>query len=319
MERQAVVALAIGVLAVCACGEQENPAAPVVPAPPDLDLAMVRVPGGAFTMGDGRADCGHDQRTVTLTHPFLIGAVEVTNGEFLAIIQWAFDTGQVAVAGNAVVGRSGIPLLALNRSGCEIAFVEGRFRVVDAGHGASNLIHPVKHVTWFGAVAFCNWLSLLEDLTPAYDPSTWKCNGGDPYGADGYRLPTDAEWERAARFDDGRLYPWGDEDPHCGRANYCDTWTCPGGKYLDGPIIEGERLYDFAGNVYEWCNDWLDCFPGDGPVEDPVGPHTGSLRAIRGAGFDSSTELHRLRGAWRYGRDPGLTSVLQGFRCARTP
>ena len=123
MGKQAVVVLALGILGAYGCGEDENPAAPAVVVAPDLDLALVPVPAGSFTMGDGGSDCGHDQRIVTLTHPFRIGATEVTNGQFVAALQWAFDTGRVAVAGDAVVDLvelRGTPLLELNQSGSEI-------------------------------------------------------------------------------------------------------------------------------------------------------------------------------------------------------
>ena len=117
-------------------------------------------------------------------------------------------------------------ILDLDDPDCEIEFSGGVFSLRDAGHG-TNGDHPVKEVTWYGAVAFCDWLNLYGGVARAYDHSTWECNGGDPYNAAGYRLPTDAEWEYAARYDDERIYPWGNQQPDCSRANYagCVGWT----------------------------------------------------------------------------------------------
>ncbi|MCK4414550.1 MAG: SUMF1/EgtB/PvdO family nonheme iron enzyme [Candidatus Eisenbacteria sp.] len=121
--------------------------------------------------------------------------------------------------------------------------------------------HPVKVVNWFGAARYCDWLSLQAGLPRAYEHSgDWSCNGGDTYGAEGYRLPTDAEWEYAAQYEGERIYPWGDEAPNCSRVNFDDTcvgWTSPVRSYPDAP--EALALSDMAGNVWDWCDDWHVC------------------------------------------------------------
>ena len=179
---------------------------------------------------------------MTLTHDFYLGQTEVTNQQFLDMVQWAYDRGYVAVDGfrrlRPVGWENGteIALLHLEDSASEIAFSGAEFSLRDAGHGI-NPDHPVKDVTWYGAVAYCDWLSLQAGAPRAYNHVTWTCNGGDPYTAAGYRLPTDAEWEYAAQYDDERIYPWGNESPTCRRANWwgqlggCVSWTSPVGSY----------------------------------------------------------------------------------------
>ena len=240
---------------------------------------MVLVPAGTFIMGDGVAWCGTDQREVTLTHAFWLARYEVTNGEYLSMVQWAYDQGHVTAtpfAVNDAIG-SGEMLLELDASRTEIVFdpVTETFALQESAYaltyayplGYDPSDHPVKLVTWYGAAAYCDWLSMSEGLDPAYDHSTWNCGpGGNPYEAEGYRLPTDAEWEYAAQSDDERIYPWGDEAPDCTRANsnyawpdgFCVQWTAPGGSYPDGaqPNLSSP-VYDLVGNVMEWCNRLL--------------------------------------------------------------
>jgi formylglycine-generating enzyme required for sulfatase activity len=184
--------------------------------------------------------------------------------------------------------------------------------------------HPVKEVSWYGAVRYCDWLSMESGLPRAYDHSgDWSCNGGDPYGAQGYRLPTDAEWEYAAQYDDERIYPWGNEAPDCSRCNfydyygsgeYCVGWTSPVGSYPAAPLALG--LYDMAGNLWEWCNDWWVCDLGTGPVTDPVGPGSGTYRVVRGGAWGGDNGA--LLCAYREYDYPSFTSGFIGFRVART-
>ena len=285
---------------------------------------MVAVPAGVFTMGDGTAICGTQQHEVTLTRDFYLGQHEVTNQEYLEAVQWAYDHRYVTATTASVMDNldgSSQELLDLDGF-CEIAFSGGVFTLRDAGYGI-NADHPVMEVTWYGAARYCDWLSLQAGLSRAYEHSgDWACNGGDPYGAQGYRLPTDAEWEYAAQYDDERIYPWGNEAADCSRANYwpypspyCVGWTTAVGSYPDAPAALG--LSDMAGNVSEWCNDWWDCSLGTTPVTDPPGPASGSTRVRRG-GFWNYDVDDNLRCAGRdlsypYGSDCNI-----GFRASRT-
>jgi len=285
---------------------------------------MGLVPSGTFTMGDGVAHCGVDQRQVTLTRSFYLGRYEVTNQEYMAAVQWAYDNGYVtattASVRDAPHGSTAEELLDLDDPDCEIAFSGGVFSLRNAGHGI-NPNHPVIEVTWYGAVRYCDWLSMREGLPRAYQHSgNWSCNNGNPYGAAGYRLPTDAEWEYAAQYDDERIYPWGSQAPNCNLANYwpsspgCVGWTAPVGSRPAGDSSLG--FSDLAGNVREWCNDWHVCNLGTTPATDPVGPTSGTYRVFCGGSWIDIGG--GLRCAGRGLVNPAYSHNYYGFRVART-
>jgi formylglycine-generating enzyme required for sulfatase activity len=239
------------------------------------------------------------------------------------LVQWAYDQGYVNATETSVTDALGSTqeLLDLNDVGSEIAFGNGVFSLRDAGHGI-NPNHPVKAVTWFGAAAYCDWLSLREGLSQAYNHTNWTCNGGDPYRAQGYRLPTDAEWEYAAQFDDERIYPWGNEAPNAGLANirrdYQTGWTEPVGSYPAEKIIGGRELHDMAGNVYEWCNDWHRCAAAPSPI-DPPGPTSGTYRILHGGSWVSDSVSLRCSYRFLYASPPNPPVLYRhGFRVVRT-
>jgi len=294
---------------------------------------VIVVPAGDFTEGDGQSPGGVDQRDVTLTHDFLLGAYEVTNEEYREVLQWAHDQVPplVMVTDEKVYDNMGSNVLLLDMSTdrSEISYdeVAGVFELQQASHLQAPEHYdpsdqPVKEVTWFGAACYCDWLSLRAGLTPAYDHTDWSCGPDpatlNPYAAEGFRLPTDAEWEYAAQFDDERFYPWGNEDPDCTRANYnmCLGWTTPVGSYEGLPMLAEHGLYDMAGNVYEWCNDWWIENLGSAPVADPVGPETGSQRVLRGGSL--SDPGAQLACAYRGRHEPQHHAWDFGFRIART-
>jgi len=299
--------------------------------------AMVTVPSGIFIMGDGTSFCGEDEHEVTLTRDFYLGQHEVTNQEYLETLQWAYDNQYVTATTEYVYDNldgSIIHLLDMDSSDGEIQFDgEGSFYLRESpssyaqqaypeGYDPAN--HPVKMVTWFGSARYCDWLSLQAGIPRAYEHTgDWLCNGGDPYGAEGYRLPTDAEREYAAQWNDERIYPWGEEYPDCSRLNfynffgisdYCVGWTSPVGSYPGAPEALG--LSDLAGNVGEWCNDLWVCHLGTNPVTDPTGPISGTDHTLLGGAWDDLYSL--LRCAYRDHKNSGHRNCGIGFRIART-
>ncbi len=167
--------------------------------------------------------------------------------------------------------------------------------------------HPVVGVSWYETSAFCHWLTLRLQRQ------------GELSEEHVVRLPTDAEWEKAARGDDGRIYPWGDEQITPEHANYYDTGL--GVTSTVGCFPRGKSPYgceEMAGNVYEWCLDWFDeNYYSESPKENPQGPETGSFRVIRG-GFWGVVARY-CRSAYRSYGLPDLRDYGFGFRLLRTP
>ena len=255
---------------------------------------------GSFIMGTPRRSQGRlsneNERLVEITKPFYIGTKEVTNNEFRAF-------------------------KPKHTSGAEM------FREL------SNGMHPTVMVSWADAVAYCNWLSIKESLEPAYEKNDGQFRLKKPM-TNGYRLPTETEWEWVSRYNGGageQRYPWGDSMPPIEESgNFADEsteslltnvldefWdgypvTSPGGRF--NPNILG--IYDLGGNVAEWVNDYYAV-----PTRqlrlieaDPLGPLEGSARVIKGSSWRDSS-LTKLRFAYRDYGTQGRLDV--GFRIAR--
>lgn len=159
--------------------------------------------------------------------------------------------------------------------------------------------HPVNGVSWYEAVAYCNWLTRT-----------------DPQGRV-YRLPTEAEWEKAARGEDGREYPWeGDFDP--AKANISESGigrTSAAGLFPRGASPCG--ALDMSGNVWEWCADWYGAdYYKESPAENPQGPASGEYRVLRGGSFGSRAVYARC--AYRLRYLPVYRNLDIGFRVAQS-
>jgi formylglycine-generating enzyme required for sulfatase activity len=128
-------------------------------------------------------------------------------------------------------------------------------------------------------------------------------------------LPTEAEWEKAARGLDGAIFPWGDQPPSAVRANYDNQVgdTQPVGSYPEGSGPYG--LWDMSGNVAEWVADWYDQdYYQQGSLRNPTGPAAGTFRVLRGGSWFNAA--HAIRAAFRLWNLPDVRSDSIGFRCA---
>jgi formylglycine-generating enzyme required for sulfatase activity len=274
--------------------------------PPRIETAqgaaLIRVPGGRFTMGSDAREAGRraneGRRTVELSQPFYIGVHEVTNREFTEF-------------------RKG------HRSGTAL------------GYGLELDDHPVVRVTWQDAAAYCNWLSAKDGLPAAYRTEDARLVAIWP-PTTGYRLPTEAEWAWAMRYGaaagEPPRYPWGDSmPPPPGAGNFGDESaraglrdvitayrddypvTSPVGRFARSPL----GLYDGGGNVAEWMLDLYRTYTGaDATLKtDPVGAEEGRYYVIRGSSFRHSS-ISELRWAYRdFGDEPRPDL---GFRLARS-
>lgn len=254
---------------------------------------FVFVPGGTFTMGDTRGEGDSNElptHSVTL-NSFYMGTYEVTQAEYSQYMQ------------------------------------PGSSWTSNYGHGDD---YPAYYVSWYAIIKYCNLRSMAEGFTPVYsisgstnpanwgsvptsDNSTWNaaiCN----WNANGYRLPTEAEWEYAARGATNTpdyLYSGSDDINAV-------AWYSGNSGYTSHPVgtkaPNGLGLYDMSGNLYEWCWDWYSSYSSS-PSNNPTGPASGSYRVKRGGSWSSSASYCRV--AYRYTAYPNSSVGDIGFRLCR--
>lgn len=295
---------------------QGMPAAVATPAPPPAPPPAARVqsplvgtlilmPAGKFLEGSDRREQGRRSnevlREVTLSRPFYLAEKEVSNAQFRAF-RPSHSSG-----------------LALEKS-------------LDLDTQA------VSGVSWADAVEFCNWLSLREGLPAAYERRDGRWQLVQPRNH-GYRLPSEAEWEYAARYVDGQRwqrYAWGDNlPPPAGAANLGGKESLPPRPgpdmrlatllpdYTDDHAViappgsyarSAAGFHDLGGNVSEWTHDVYASLPEASPVTDPFGPDADGLHVVRGPNWRSAS-IGGLRLAWR--DSSASASQTIGFRVAR--
>lgn len=167
---------------------------------------------------------------------------------------------------------------------------------------------PVEQLRWREAAEFCNRASVIDGLAPCYDPATWACN----FDADGYRLPTEAEWEYAARAGTKTKYFFGDAEALLDSF----AWYKKNSGGRTRPVAKkrpnGWGLFDMAGNVWEWCNDfYAQDYYRDAPAQDPTGPEESQWRVLRGGAFDSNEQ--RCLVSYRFKEIPSYGDACEGY------
>jgi formylglycine-generating enzyme required for sulfatase activity len=259
------------------------------------EMPFVRMCGGAFDMGctPGQSSCGGNEfpaHEVSLMHHFWMSRTEVTQAQWQALM----------------------PSNPSSFTGC-------------------GLDCPVEHINWFEALAFANAVSTAEGVPECYDLSDCndnpagedlECNTitiNSPTGAvhecEGYRLPTEAEWEFAARGGADHLYSGSDSAGEVG-------WSIENSDSQTHPVASKEPnaygLYDMSGNVWEWVWDWYlwDYYTTEYAITEPQGPDTGTVRGSRGGAW--FFEDHFARTSGRYDFEPGIRLHVLGFRLTRT-
>jgi len=270
-----------------------DPNRPPLPIAAHCTSGWCLVPGGTFTMGSPAwescrnwSDTAETQHVVTLTRDFEISATEVTQGQYQS-------------------------LMGYNPSSF-------------TGCGANC---PVEHVRWHEAAAYCNALSTKNGL-----PACYSCSGSqagavctpapNPYACDGYRLPTEAEWEYAYRAKTTSAYYNGDNssctgtDAKASAIGWYDLNASQTIHAVASKAPNGWGLFDMAGNTLEWTHDACHKDLGNGPVVDPAPPASADGNVLKGGAWLSF--VRQLRAAYRTCGLPHTHSYLTGFRCARS-
>jgi len=319
---------------------------------------MITVPTGTFQMGDPWNEGDTRERPVHSVYldAYQIGKYEVTNREYADVLNWANAQGYLTNSSGGpytggLIYASGKPIADTEASSesSQITYSSGVFAVRSRagynGRSFSMANHPVVMVSWYGAVAYCSWLSEQQGLQPCYNMIYFTRY--EPL-RNGYRLPTEAEWERAAAWDGSRHWRYGmtSDTIDITRANFYDgsldvpyanplglqsyPYTSPAGWYdglnparLSIPLTLTENspspvgAYDMSGNAWEWCHDWWYRSYTTELVTNPTGPTSGSSRLLRGGSWVNNG--YYCRSAARYYYNPDNRNSCYGFRISRTP
>ena len=253
-------------------------------------IKLRRIPSGKFYMGSHDSDeymrnNEKPQHRVQITHSMYMAVTQVTQDQFLEVMKYNPST------------------------------------------SVENGLNPVDCVNWYGAIEFCNKLSEKEGLEPYYQlddvrrrPNSQVIEEADVWirNGNGYRLPTEAEWEYCSRA--GSITPWCFGDLVLDVGQY--AWYYDNSQLETHPVgmkkTNAWGLLDMHGNVMEWCYDWYNEFyyQQNPPEDDPTGPAEGSVRALRGGAWQFGAEA--TRSAYRNSANPDIMSNVIGFRIVRT-
>ncbi len=284
------VSVLILIAAVCtSCGNESNEIGRGAFDFEASGIEMVNIDGGTFEMGDvwGYENAYDDEypvHIVTLSDYYL-SATEVTNAQYCAFLN--------EVGNREERGEQWVNLEGDERGECLIEEIDGRFYPKS---GFDD--HPVIYVNWYGALAFCEWLSEKT--------------------GDEYRLPTEAEWEYAARSGGSDDQKWSGTDNKDQLSDYAWYYSNSGIEtHIVGTKIPNALgFYDLSGNVCEWCSDWHSSdYYRNSPTNNPTGPSSGDLRVTRGASWQSASGA--LRSSSRDRFSPGSCRYDLGFRLCR--
>jgi formylglycine-generating enzyme required for sulfatase activity len=257
-----------------------------------------------------------------------MSATEATNQQYSEYLNAALAQGLIEVRSGVVYAKGGSEIFFTTRQADEysrIGWDGSTFSVLD-NRGS----HPVTSVRWFGAAAYTNWLSVKNGLEGCYDLVIGQCD----FSKKGFRLPTEAEWEYAARggrYSPYTIFPWGDDADNA-KANWPNSgdpyevgampWTTPVGfyngelrrkadfnwpgnqeTYQTANSANGYGLYDLAGNVWEWVSDWYGRdYYSTSPRDNPRGPESGSP-------MPDGKPYHGMRGGNWYNGENGHARV----------
>jgi len=270
---------------------------------------MMLIPGGSFRMGSQSPsslfDIFSEDKDEKPLHfvklkSYYLGKYTVTNKEYCLFLN-----------SKGMQKEEGSQWILLNQDSCGITCEpeSGIFRVKKVYED-----HPVVFVSWYGAVAYCNWLSEQEGFIPCYGSKGQRGNSPSVWiNRNGYRLPTEAEWEYACRGRTATRYYWGNNI----NSSYCWYWDNSGGNLNEVGQKKPNQfgLYDMSGNICEWCNDWYGPY-GDFSQTDPVGPVSGQQRVLRGGSWNFNA--NNCQSSNRYKIYPDSSSNTMGFRLARS-